>query len=93
MSNFVTFKVQMLFYFNCSKLIKFNSEPPATPASTVRHDHVATPMCGAAEGSLVSPLCQRGGPAAPLHVARQSGPAAPRALVRANTLDLQIKFR
>jgi hypothetical protein len=44
MSNFVTFKVQMLFYFDCSKLIKFNWEPPATPANTARHDHVAAPM-------------------------------------------------
>jgi hypothetical protein len=44
MSNFVTFKVQMLFYFDCSKLIKFNWEPPATPANTARHDHVAASM-------------------------------------------------
>jgi hypothetical protein len=44
MSNFVTFKVQMLLYFDCSKLIKFNWEPPATPASTAQHDHVAAPM-------------------------------------------------
>jgi hypothetical protein len=44
MSNFVTFKVQMLFYFDCSKLIKFNWEPPATPANTARHDHVVAPM-------------------------------------------------
>jgi hypothetical protein len=36
MSNFVTFKVQMLFYFNSSKLIKFNWEPTATPANTAR---------------------------------------------------------
>jgi hypothetical protein len=44
MSNFVTFKVQMLFYFDCSKLIKFNWEPPATPANSARHDRVAAPM-------------------------------------------------
>jgi hypothetical protein len=34
----------MLFYFDCSKLIKFNWEPPATPANTARHNHVAAPM-------------------------------------------------
>jgi hypothetical protein len=44
MSKIVTFKVQMLFYFNCSKLIKFNWEPPATPANTARHNHVAALM-------------------------------------------------
>jgi hypothetical protein len=44
MSNFVTFKVQVLFYFDRSKLIKFNWEPPAMPASTARHDHVAALM-------------------------------------------------
>jgi hypothetical protein len=44
MSNFVTFKVQMVFYFDCSKLVKFNWEPPATRANTVRHDHIAAPM-------------------------------------------------
>jgi hypothetical protein len=44
MSNFVTFKVQMLFYFDCSKLTKFNWEPPSTPANMARHDHVAAPM-------------------------------------------------
>jgi hypothetical protein len=44
MSNFVTFKVQMLFYFDRSKLIKFNWEHPATPANTKRHDHVAALM-------------------------------------------------
>jgi hypothetical protein len=44
MSNFVTFKVQMLFYFNSSKLIKFNWEPPAMPANTARHNYVVAPM-------------------------------------------------
>jgi hypothetical protein len=44
MSNFVTFKVQMLFYFDCSKLIKFNWEPLAAPANTARHDHVGAPI-------------------------------------------------
>jgi hypothetical protein len=43
-SNFVTFKVQILFYFDCSKLIKVNWEPPATPANTAQHDHVAALM-------------------------------------------------
>jgi hypothetical protein len=42
MSNFVTFKVEMVFYFDCSKLVKFNS--PATTANKVRHDHVVAPM-------------------------------------------------
>jgi hypothetical protein len=44
MSNFVTFKVQMLFYFDCSKLIEFNWEPPAVPANTARHHRVTAPM-------------------------------------------------
>jgi hypothetical protein len=82
MSNFVTFKVQMVFYFDCSKLVKFN-----------RNLLSCLPICGVAEGSLVSPPCQRGGPAVPLHVARQSGPAAPRGPARVNGLDLQIKFQ
>jgi hypothetical protein len=34
MSNFVTIKVQMVFYF----------EPPVTPANTVQHHHVAASM-------------------------------------------------
>jgi hypothetical protein len=92
MSNFVTFKVQMLFYFDCSKLIKFNWEPTATPTNMARYDHVVAPMHVARQEEGSSP-CQRGGPAATLHVARQSGPAAPRGPARANGLDLQIKFR
>jgi hypothetical protein len=82
----------MLFYFDCSKLIKFNWEPPATPTNTARHDHVAAPM-HVAQQKEASLAHQRGGPAAPLHVARQSEPAALRGPARANMLDLHIKFQ
>jgi hypothetical protein len=63
MSNFVTFKVQVLFYFDYSKLIKFNWEPPATPADTSRHDHVAALMH----------VARQSGPAAPRGPGRQTG--------------------
>jgi hypothetical protein len=34
----------MVFYFDSSKLVKFNWEPPATPANTARHDYVVALM-------------------------------------------------
>jgi hypothetical protein len=104
MSNFVIFKVQLVFYFDCSKLVKFNRN--LLPRQPIRRGTTTLqcrcmwrgrrkprqPTVPAWRAFLVSPPCQRGGPAAPLHVVRQSGPAAPRGPVRANGLDLQIKL-
>jgi hypothetical protein len=47
----------MLFYFDCSKLIKFNWEPPATPANMARHDHGAAPMHVARQKEASSAHC------------------------------------